>query len=82
MKDALNKVKIINCKRQALHLGKILCRSSFFSNNSSLSVKNWSKNCICCQYINKNIEHTRELNRDSKDLKYMSLYAVAAMKNI
>lgn len=71
MKDALNKVKIIKCKRQAPELGRILWRSYFFSNNSYISVKNWSKNYFCCQYISKSTEHTRELNCDSKDLIYV-----------
>lgn len=43
----LNKVKSINLKQQALSLGRILYKSSFSSNNSSLEVKLFCKNCIC-----------------------------------
>ena len=58
MRNALKKVKFINCKRQALNLGRILCKSSFSPSNSISRVKNCGKIFFCCQYIKEGIEHT------------------------
>ena len=58
MRNALKKVKFINCKRQAPNLGRILCKSSFSLSNSISGVKNCGKFSVCCQYIKEGIEHT------------------------
>ena len=53
-RNALKKVKFINCKRQAPpNLERILCKSSFSPSNSISGVKNCSKSFVCCQYIKK-----------------------------
>ena len=57
MRNALKKVKFINCKRQAPNLGRILCKSSFSLSNSISGVKNCGKSFVCCQYIREGIEH-------------------------
>ena len=58
MRNALKKVKLINCKRQAPNLGRILCKSSFSFSNSISGVRNCGKSFVCCQYIKEGIEHT------------------------
>ena len=58
MRNALKKVKFINCKRQAPNLGRMLCKSSFPPSNSISGVKNCGKSFACCQYIKEGIEHT------------------------
>ena len=58
MRNALKKVKLINCKRQAPILERILCKSSFSPSNSISGVKNCGKSFVCCQYIKEGIEHT------------------------
>ena len=58
MRNALKKVKFINCKRQVLNLGRILCKSSFSPNNSISGVKSFGKSFVCCQYLKESIEHT------------------------
>ena len=40
MRNALKKVKFINCKRQASNLGRTLCKSSFPPSNSNFKVEN------------------------------------------
>lgn len=47
LNDALDKVKFIDCKRQAPNLILKLCWSSSSSTNPSLGEKNYGKNCIC-----------------------------------
>ena len=60
MRNALEKVKFIKCKQQALNLGRILSKSSFSPSNLISGVKNYGKSLICCKYIEKGIEHTFE----------------------
>ena len=58
MRNALKKVKFINCKRQAPNSGRILCKSSLSLSNSISEVENCGKSFTCCQYIKEGIEHT------------------------
>ena len=58
MRNALKKVKFINCKRQAPNLGRILCKSSFSPSNSISGAKNCGKVFVCYQYLKEGIEHT------------------------
>ena len=51
MRNALKKVKFINCKRQAPNLGRILCKNSFSPSNSISGAKNCDKSFVCCQYL-------------------------------
>ena len=57
MRNALEKVKFINCKRQALNLGRILCKSSFSPSDSISGVKNSGESLVCSQYIKEGTEH-------------------------
>ena len=58
MRNALKKVKFINCKRHAPNLARILCKSSFSPSNSISEVKNCGKIFVCCQDMKEGIEHT------------------------
>ena len=58
MRNALEQVKFINCKRQAPNLERILCKSSFSPSNSISGVKNCDKSLVCCKYIKEVIQHT------------------------
>ena len=58
MRNALKKIKFINCKRQAPNLGSILCKSSFSPSNSNSGVKNWGKSFVSCQYIKEGREQS------------------------
>ena len=58
MRNALKKVKFINCKLQAPNLGRILSKSYFSLNNSISAVKTCGKSFACCQYIKEGIKHT------------------------
>ena len=80
MRNALKKVKFINCERQAPNLGRILCKSS--PSNAISGVKNCGKSFVCCQYIKEGIEHTLKtvdrkfeirvpFNCESKNLIYV-----------
>ena len=82
MRNALKKVKFINCKRQAPNLGRILSESSFSPSNSISVVTNCRKSFVCCQYIKEGIEHTFKtvhkkfeikipFNCESKNLMYV-----------
>ena len=84
MRNALKKVKFINCKRQAPNLRRILCKSSFSPSNSISGVKNCGKSFVCCQYIKEGIEHTFKavdkkfeiripFNCESKNLIYVAI---------
>ena len=69
MRNALKKVKFINCKRQAApNLGRILCKSFFSPSNSISGVKSCGKSLACCKYIKEGIEHTFK-TVDKKNLK-------------
>ena len=82
MRNALKKVKFINCKRQSASLGRILCKSSFSPSNSISGVKNCGKSLACCQYIKEGIDHNFKIvdkkfeirvpfNCESKNLIYV-----------
>ena len=84
MKNALKKVKFINCKLQAPKLGRILCKSSFSPSNSISGVKTCGESFACRQYINQGTEHTFEtvdekfeirmpVNCESKHLIYVKI---------
>ena len=60
MKNALKKVKFINCKLPAPKLVRIFCKSSFSPSNSISGIKNCGKSFACCQYIKQGKEHTFE----------------------
>ena len=72
MRNALKKVKFINCKRQATYLGRTLCKISFPSSDSNSRVENWGKSFVCCQYIKEGIEHT--FTNVSKQFKIRVLF--------
>ena len=57
IRNALEKVKFVNCRQQAPNLGRLLCKSSFSPSNSISGIKNCGKSFVCCQYIKEGIEH-------------------------
>ena len=84
MRNALKKVKFVNCKRQTPNLKRILCKSSFSPISSISGVKNCGKSFVCCQYIKEGIEHTFKtddkkfeiripLNCESENLIYVAI---------
>ena len=85
MRNALKKVKFINCKRQALNLGRTLRKNSFSSSNSNSRIKNCGKYFVCCQCIKECIENifntvskkfeiSVPFNCESKNLIYVVIY--------
>ena len=93
IKNALEKVKFIKCKRQAPNLGRILCKSFFSLSNSISGVKNCGKSLVCCKYIKEGIEHTFKtvdkkfeirvpFNCESKNLIYVVIYSGCKEENI
>ena len=76
MRNALKKVKFINCKRQPPNLGRILCKSFFSPNNSISGVKNCGKSLVRCQYIKEGIEHIFKSVDKKFEIRYQLIVRV------
>ena len=85
IRNALKKVKLINCKRQAPNLGRTLRKNSFSSSNSDSGIKNCGKYFVCCQCIKESIENilkplvknfiiSAQFSCESKNLIYVVIY--------
>ena len=82
MSKVTEKKTLINSKRQAPNLQRLLCKSNFHSTEVAYQTKHCGKNCVCCPYlltdssykfkrVNKTFNLKTNFDCESKNLIYV-----------